>query len=75
MSDDELDRELNSGEHDEPTRTAIMYERFLRVSQTRSRPHWVSWATLVIALVGATLAGIGAWPVISDFGEKEWLDF
>lgn len=74
-SDDELDRELNSGEHDEATRTAIMVERFRRVSQTRSRPHWIHWTTLAVALVGAALEGGGAWPVISDFGEKEWFDF
>ena len=75
LSDDELDRELSSGEHDDATRNSILYEKIRRVSLARTRPHWIHWVILFVALVGAGLAGIAAWPVISDASESKWFDF
>lgn len=75
LSDDDLDRELTSSEHDEQTRTGILYEKIRRVSQSRSRLHWINWLTLAVALVGAIFAGVAAWPVIEGLGENEWFDF
>ena len=75
LSDEDLDRELSSGEHDEQTRNGILYEKIRRVSQSRSRPHWINWLTLAVALVGAIFAGVAAWPVIEGLGETEWFDF
>lgn len=57
LSDDDLDRELTSGEHDEYTRNGIVFEKIRRVSHARSRVHWIHWPTLAVALVGAIFAG------------------
>jgi hypothetical protein len=75
LSDHDLDRELSSGEHDETTRNAITYEKIRRLSQARARPSWIDWVTLAVAIVGAVLAGIAAFPVLADVGESKWFDF
>ena len=75
LSDTDLDQELASGEHDESTRSTIMLERIRRVAQARVRPNWINWVTLLVAIIGAILAGVAAWPVISDAGESAWFDF
>lgn len=45
LSDNDLDRELTSGEHDEYTRNGIVFEKIRRVSHARSRVHWIHWPT------------------------------
>ncbi len=74
MTDEELELELTSGQHDEPTRSAILFERIRRLTRPASpRPNWVQWATLLVALLAMVLAGIAAYPVIEETGEREWL--
>ncbi len=75
LSDEDLDREFTSGEHDEATRSTILYEKIRRLSLRGLQPSWLNWATLVTAIVGALLAGLAAWPVIASTMDREWWDF
>jgi hypothetical protein len=76
LTDDDLDHEFTSADHDEPTRTVLLYEKLRRLSRPSSSARsWIQWTTLALALASAILAGIAAWPVIANFGEKEWFDF
>ena len=74
ISDDELEREFTAGGHDDATRHAILFERLRRIKPQRSSSG-LQWAILVVALIGAVLAGIAAFPTISGLFERDWLDF
>ena len=75
LTDDDLDREFTAADHDETTRSSLLYEKLRRISRPAATGRWIQWATLVLALTSALLAGLAAWPVVSNFGEKEWFDF
>jgi hypothetical protein len=75
MSDDELAKELATGGHDEAARMAILGEMIRRGARERSRPNWLQWLTLAVALGAAILAGIAAYPVLDDGGPGRWFDF
>ena len=68
---------MMSGAHDEATRQAILFERMRRLTTVRARTttNWLSWVILLVALVGAILAGIAAFPVLADAVDKDWFDF
>jgi hypothetical protein len=74
ISDDDLEREFTAAGHDEATRQAILFERLRRIKPQRSNGG-LQWAILVVSLIGAILAGIGAFPTISGMFEREWFDF
>ena len=74
LSDEELDREFAAPDHDESTRTAILYERVRRASRPAAAHSWVNWTMLAVALLTLLLAAVAAWPVLESMGEKEWFD-
>jgi hypothetical protein len=77
ISDEELEREFTAGGHDEATRQAILFEQLRRIRPGRATPGntGLLWAILVVSTIGAVLAGVGAFPVLSEMFEREWFDF
>ncbi len=75
MSDDDLERELASQDHDEAARSALLAEAIRRLSRTRSRPNWIQWTTLGLVLVAVILSGIAAFPTLAELDDRSWFDF
>jgi hypothetical protein len=75
MSDADLEQELTSRDHDDVSRSAILGEAVRRIARAKSRPSWIQWATLGLSIATTILAGIAAFPVLSDLGESSWFDF
>jgi hypothetical protein len=75
MSDDDIEKELTSRDHDEVARSALLCEAVRRLARAKSRPNWLQWMTLGVALVAAIFSAIAAMPVLTDLGEHSWLDF
>lgn len=75
LSDSDLDREMAASDHDADTRMLILYERIRRNGRVGAGTHWTRWVTLALVLITCGFAAIAAWPVLENFGEKEFFDF
>lgn len=56
LTDEQLDAEIASHEHNEIGRHIILAEKSRRTVLRASRPRWIDWAILIVSLFAATFA-------------------
>lgn len=67
LSDEQLEAELASHEHNDIGRHVILQEKTSRAIVKAARPNWIIVTTLILTALAAIFAGISAVPIVQSW--------